>query len=124
MITEYPTTAQSTTPIRRMHPLPVRIMHWLNAIAMIILILSGWQIYNDEVPFGWLHFPTWITLGAGAEGALQWHFFAMWILGANAIAYAVYGLRQGRFRRLLFPIRFWDVVAEVRNALRLKLRHD
>ena len=124
MTTEGSKITRTNTRTQRMHPVPVRIMHWINAFAMIILILSGWQIYNDEVLLGWLHFPSWITLGAGAEGALQWHFFAMWILGANAVAYAIYGLRQGRFRRLLFPIRLGEVIAEAQNALRLKLRHD
>lgn len=108
----------------QLHPLPLRIMHWVNAVAMIVLIMSGWQIYNDEVLFGWLHFPSWMTMGAGAEGALQWHFFAMWILAFNGIAYAVYGIRTRRFRRMLFPIRISDVIAEIRNALKLKLRHD
>ena len=36
---------QSTRPaelhVRRLHPLPVRIMHWVNAIAMLIMISSG-----------------------------------------------------------------------------------
>ena len=69
--------------LRRLHPLAVRIMHWINAVAMIIMIGSGWKIYNDEVLFGWLHFPDWITIGGEAQGALQWHFFAMWILTLN-----------------------------------------
>ena len=56
---------------RSLHPLPLRIMHWVNAVAMIVMIASGWKIYNDEVLFGWLHFPDWITIGGGAEGALQ-----------------------------------------------------
>jgi thiosulfate reductase cytochrome b subunit len=99
-------------------------MHWINAVAMLILIASGWTIYNDEVLFGWLHFPTWMTLGAGPEGALQWHFLAMWILAANGIAYLVYGLATGRFRRMLLPIRFREVFAEVRSALALRLSHE
>jgi thiosulfate reductase cytochrome b subunit len=99
-------------------------MHWTNAIAMIIMIGSGWKIYNDEVLFGWLHFPNWMTIGGGAEGALQWHFFAMWLLAINGIAYVVYGLRTGRFRRMLLPIRVPEVLLEIRKALRLDLKHD
>ena len=57
----------------RLHPLALRIMHWTNALAMIIMIGSGWKIYNDEVLFGWLHFPDEITIGGEAQGALQWH---------------------------------------------------
>jgi len=94
-------------------------MHWTNAVAMIIMIGSGWAIYNDEVIFGWLHFPGWMTLGAGPEGALQWHFLAMWILALNGIVYLSYGLATGRFRRMLLPIRIGEVIAEVRAAAAL-----
>ena len=109
---------------RPLHPLPIRIMHWTNAVAMITLIMSGWAIYNDEVIFGWLHFPNWMTIGNGPEGALQWHFLAMWILVANGIAYLAYGLSTGRFRRMLLPIRVSEIIAEVRSVLALKLAHD
>ena len=109
---------------RSLHPLPLRIMHWINAVAMIIMIASGWKIYNDEVLFGWLHFPDWITIGGGAEGALQWHFLAMWILVLNGFAYLAYGLKTGRFQRMLLPIRFHEVLLEIRKALRLDLEHD
>lgn len=111
-------------PTRALHPLPLRIMHWTNAVAMILMIGSGWQIYNDEVLFGWLHFSSWITIGVGAEGALQWHFFAMWILVINGLAYVAYGLATGRFRRMLLPIRAREVLLEILKALRLDLRHD
>ena len=77
---------------RKLHPLPLRIMHWINALAIIIMIGSGWKIYNDEVLFGWLHFPDWITIGGEAQGALQWHFFAMWILMINGLFYLGYGI--------------------------------
>lgn len=109
---------------RPLHPLPLRIMHWTNAVAMIIMIGSGWKIYNDEVLFGWLHFPEWITIGGGPEGALQWHFFAMWVLGINGLAYVAYGFATGRFRRMLLPIRIGELLHEIRKALRLDLQHD
>lgn len=113
-----------TSPKRVLHPLPIRVMHWINALMMLILILSGWGIYNDEVIFGSLHFPSWITLGDGAEGFLQWHFFAMWGLAANGIAYLTYGFRTGRFRRMLLPISVPEIIAEIRAVLALKLAHD
>jgi thiosulfate reductase cytochrome b subunit len=115
-------TSKARRPAR-LHPLALRVMHWINALAMIVMILSGWAIYNDEVIFGWLHFPNWMTLGDGPEGALQWHFLAMWILVVNGIAYLVYGLATGRFRRTLLPIRVREVVAEIRAALALRLSH-
>jgi thiosulfate reductase cytochrome b subunit len=108
----------------RLHPLPLRIMHWINALAMIIMIGSGWKIYNDEVLFGWLHFPDSITIGGEAQGALQWHFLGMWMLVLNGLAYLTYGVASGRFYRMLFPIYPREVLAEIGNALRFRLKHD
>jgi thiosulfate reductase cytochrome b subunit len=112
------------TQTKRLHPLALRIMHWTNALAMIIMIASGWKIYNDEVLFGWLHFPDWITIGGEAQGALQWHFFAMWILMINGVSYLIYGFVTGRFRRMLVPIRISEILSNIRDALRFKLSHD
>ena len=109
---------------RRLHPLPVRIMHWINAIAMLIMISSGWKIYNDDVIFGWLHFPESLTLGHWAQHGLQWHFFGMWIVALNGLAYVTYGLATRRFRRMLLPIRLQDLLAAINDALRLRLAHD
>ena len=108
----------------RLHPLGLRIMHWVNALAMIIMIASGWEIYNDSVILGWLRFPQWMTIGDGPEGALQWHFAAMWLLMINGLCYLVYGLAKGRFRRKLLPVSPSDVIATIQDALRFKLGHD
>lgn len=113
-----------STRRHRLHPGGLRVMHWLNALAMILLIMSGWKIYNDEVLFGWLHFPEALTLGVWAQHGLQWHFFAMWILMVNGLIYLAYGFASGRFRRKLVPIRPAEVVAEMRKALSFKLAHD
>jgi len=117
-------SARSARDCQPLHPLAIRIMHWTNAVAMLLMIMSGWAIYNDEVIFGWLHFANWITIGNGPEGALQWHFLAMWILVANGIAYIAYGLSTGRFRRMLLPIRLAEIISEIRSVLALKLAHD
>lgn len=109
---------------RKLHPAAVRTMHWINAIAMIVLIGSGWKIYNDEVLFGWLHFPDWIVVGIDAQHGLQWHFAAMWVLMLNGVCYLSYGFYTGRFRRKLLPIWPSEVIAAVRDALRFKLAHD
>jgi thiosulfate reductase cytochrome b subunit len=119
------TRAISTTPgVRWLHPLPIRIMHWTNAVAMILMIGSGWKIYNDEVIFGWLHFPDALTIGHWAQHGLQVHFFGMWILAINGIAYFTYCLVTGRFYRMLLPIRWSELVTTVKDALRLRLSHD
>jgi thiosulfate reductase cytochrome b subunit len=108
----------------RLHPLPVRLMHWTNAIAIIIMIGSGWKIYNDDVIFGWLHFPDSLVIGKWAQYGLQWHFFGMWIFVINGLAYLTYGVATGRFRRKLFPISLRDSIATAADALRLRLRHE
>ena len=108
----------------RLHPVPLRIMHWVNAFAIVVMIGSGWKIYNDEALFGWLHFPEWITIGGEAQGALQWHFAAMWILMLNGLCYLVYGFTTGRFKHKLLPIRLREIVSNVRDALRFRLAHD
>ena len=109
---------------RHLHPLPVRIMHWTNAVAIFIMIGSGWKIYNDDVIFGWLHFPDFIVIGKWAQYGLQWHFFGMWIFVLNGLAYLTYGIATGRFRRKLFPISVREILATVGDALRFKLAHD
>jgi thiosulfate reductase cytochrome b subunit len=109
---------------QRLHPLPIRIMHWTNVIAMFIMITSGWKIYNDDVLFGWLRFPDAITPGPWAQHGLQWHFFGMWILVLNGLTYVTYGFATGRLRRMLLPIRVRDLIANIRDALRFHLAHD
>jgi thiosulfate reductase cytochrome b subunit len=119
-----PDTYQTKVQGRRLHPLAVRIFHWINALAIIVMIGSGWKIYNDEVLFGWLHFPEWMTIGGEAQGALQWHFAAMWILMFNGLLYMFYGTVSGRFWRKLLPIWPRELIATIRDALRFKLGHD
>ncbi len=108
----------------RLHPLPVRIMHWLNAIAMLIMIASGFGIYNDEVIWGAWTFPHALTLGSWAPIHLQWHFLGMWLLVLNGLAYVTYGLVTGRFRRKLLPIRVRELFSVIRETLRFHLGHD
>jgi thiosulfate reductase cytochrome b subunit len=115
---------KSTSHERRLHPLPVRIMHWINAIAIFIMIGSGWKIYNDDAILGWLHFPDSIVIGKWAQYGLQWHFFGMWIFVLNGLAYLTYGIATGRFRQKLFPISISEIVATIKDALRFRLAHD
>jgi thiosulfate reductase cytochrome b subunit len=109
--------------LRKLHPLPLRVMHWINAVTMIVMIMSGWKIYDDEVIFGFLHFPDSIVLGKWAQHGLQWHFFGMWVLVLNGIAYLAYGFVTGRFRRMLLPIRPGEVIREAIGALTFRLKH-
>jgi thiosulfate reductase cytochrome b subunit len=109
---------------RRLHPLPLRIMHWINAVAIFIMIGSGWKIYNDDVLFSFLRFPDSIVIGKWAQYGLQWHFFGMWIFVLNGIAYLCYGIISGRFRQKLFPISVREVLVTVGEVLRFRLQHD
>jgi thiosulfate reductase cytochrome b subunit len=105
------------------HPLIVRATHWINAIAVVIMILSGWQIYNASPLFAF-SFPAWMTLGGWLGGAILWHFAAMWLLMANGAIYLAYGVVSGRIRTRFFPIRPREVLQDLAEALKGKLAHD
>src|SRR5262249_56497928 len=96
-------------------PVWVRVMHWTNAVAMILMIMSGWQIYNASPLFDF-RFSHSVTLGGWLGGALLWHFAAMWLLMVNGLAYLVTGFATGRFRRKLLPITPRGVVSDVKAA--------
>src|SRR6478736_4266986 len=105
------------------HPVWVRVTHWINVVAMVIMIMSGWEIYNASPLFPFV-FPRGITLGGWLAGALLWHFAAMWLLAVNGLVYLVLGVLTGRFRRKLVPIRPSEVLSDARAALTGKLNHD
>ncbi len=108
---------------RIIHPRWVRITHWINAVAIVVMILSGWRIYNASPLFPF-NFPDSITIGGWLAGALLWHFAAMWVLVINGIVYVTLGIVTGRFRRKLLPIYPSEVVATVKSALSGRLSHD
>lgn len=104
-------------------PAWVRIAHWINAVAMILMIMSGWQIYNASPLFGFT-FSSSITLGGWLGGALLWHFAAMWLLMVNGLVYLALGFATGRFRKKLLPITPEGVISDAKAALSGKLSHD
>jgi len=106
-----------------LHPLAVRIAHWVNALAILLMVLSGWRIYNADPLFGFT-FPKDWTLGGWLAGALQWHFAAMWLLFANGVAYLAYGILSGHFRRKFLPFSPRAALRDALDALRLRLKHD
>ncbi len=109
---------------RRLHPVPVRIMHWANAAAMLVMITSGWGIYDDDVVVRGLHVPQALRLGEWAAPSLNWHFSGMWLLVLNGLAYLGYGLVTGRLRERLLPIRVSDLLRTVRDTLHLRIAHE
>jgi thiosulfate reductase cytochrome b subunit len=110
-------------PAKVIQPAWVRVMHWINALAMILMIMSGWQIYNASPLFDF-RFAKAITLGGWLGGALLWHFAAMWLLMINGLAYLITGFAAGRFRKKLLPITPAGVLTDLKAALTFKLAHD
>jgi len=104
------------------HPAWLRAAHWLNAVAVVILAMSGWRIYN-AAPFFDFKFAKAITLGGWLGGAIQWHFAAMWLLAANGLVYLILNLATGRLRAKFFPLTPRAVVADLVAALRGRLSH-
>lgn len=105
------------------HPIWLRVTHWLNALAVIIMILSGWRIYNASPIFPF-RIPSEWTLGGWLGGALQWHFAAMWLLFFNGLVYLLLNAGSGRLWKKFLPLRPAEVVQDFVKALRGKLQHD
>lgn len=116
--------AAATPPARPIHPLWVRASHWLNALAAILMVLSGWRIYDASPIYPPFTFPHGITIGGWLGGALQWHFAAMWVLVFNGIVYLVLNLVTGRLFRKFFPLAPVAVLRDLMRALAGKLHHD
>ena len=106
----------------RIHPGWLRLTHWLNALAVVLLVMSGWRIYNASPLFDF-RFPNEITLGGWLGGALQWHFAAMWLLGINGIVYVLCNVASGRLQRKFFPLTPRAIFADFLAALRGRLSH-
>jgi thiosulfate reductase cytochrome b subunit len=114
---------QAQSAPEMIHPRWVRITHWINAVAMVAMIGSGWQVYNASPLFAFT-FPPGVTIGGWLAGGLLWHFAAMWLLAANGLVYVILGVATGRFRRKLLPIRPADFIADLRAAFAGRLAHD
>ncbi len=110
-------------PTVLVHPLIVRIAHWINVLAVLMMITSGWQIYNASPLFDFV-FPDSVTLGGWLAAGIQWHFAAMWLLVVNGVVYVTYGMVSGHFRRKLLPISPRAVLHDVGQALRGRLAHQ
>ena len=116
---------RSAAPLaRRLHPIPIRIMHWLNAVAVLVMITSGWGIYNDDVIIHGLRFSGFWRLGEWAAWSLNWHLAGMWFFGVNGLVYLTYGLATGRLRERLLPIRPRDLATTVVETLHFKIAHE
>ncbi|CAB3762334.1 cytochrome B561 [Burkholderia sp. MSh2] len=116
--------AAATPPARPIHPPWVRASHWLNALAAILMALSGWRIYDASPLYPPFAFPPGLTLGGWLGGALQWHFAAMWLLVGNGVFYLAMSIATGRFARKMLPVTPASVWRDLRAALGGRLSHD
>ncbi len=107
------------------HRLSVRIFHWLNALAMLIMIPSGWQIYNATSFWNEdYQFPDAITLGGWLGGGIRWHLAGMWLLVINLSIYLIIGILNGHFKRRFFPWSPSGVIGDITKAVQFKLPHN
>jgi thiosulfate reductase cytochrome b subunit len=109
--------------IQIVQPLWLRLTHWFNVLAVVVMVLSGWRIYNASPLFDWV-FPREATLGGWLGGALQWHFAAMWLLGFNGLAYLALNLITGRGRQRFWPLSARAVLGDAWSALHGRLNHE
>jgi thiosulfate reductase cytochrome b subunit len=117
------------------HPLSRRILHWIMALSILIMIGSGWRIYNASPIFDFIVFPEWMTLGGdvqaqlarhgdpGVASAIAWHFAAMWTLAVSYLLFLSWGLVTGHFRRDFLPVGAQSVWRDFVAALTFKLKH-
>ena len=128
------------------HSLATRILHWVNALCVFLVLMSGLQILNAHPRLYWGQygantdqafiqfplgpggkaFPPWITIPGWQDLASgrRWHFFFAWILVGNSILYLLVSFTRGHVRRDLLPARAElsgrHIARELWNHLRLK----
>ncbi|WP_434642195.1 cytochrome b/b6 domain-containing protein [Klebsiella sp. I138] len=110
------------TPVT-IHPLWLRVSHWLNAFSILIMVTSGWRIYNASPLFNF-DIPDVLTLGGWLGGALQWHFTGMWLFGINGVFYLLMNICSGRLKRKFWPLSARGLIDDFISALRGRLTHD
>jgi Ni/Fe-hydrogenase b-type cytochrome subunit len=91
------------------HPLIVRLCHWVNAVALFVLVGSGLQIFRAFPSFGakipekiLINWPQSLAIGGWLGGALQWHLTFMWIYIGSGLVYLGYQIFSGNYRQVLF----------------------
>jgi thiosulfate reductase cytochrome b subunit len=116
------------------HALLLRIAHWTQALAIVIMLGSGWRIYN-QVPILPFRFPVELTLGGsikqtlthnndpGVANAIAWHLAGMWLLLFGFLLFALYGVLTGHFRRHYWPVGPKSFLRDFVAAATFKLPH-
>jgi len=120
--------------MKRHHAI-VRITHWVNAIALTIMVASGLRIFNAYpsfarkgetfccYPFAGKPIPANLTFGGWLAGARNWHFAMMWVLVINGLVYLAFIYLHGEWRDLV-PRR--GIARDIREMLKfyLTIRKD
>ena len=90
------------------HPFIVRFCHWLNAVALFVMVGSGLQIFRAFPSFGakipqkdLLNWPKAFAIGGWLGGALQWHLTFMWIYIGTGLLYLAYQIFSGNYKHCL-----------------------
>lgn len=78
---------------RSIQSLPAKIFHWVSIVSLMVMLMSGLQIYNANPVFGgragW-HIPPVFLLGGWLAGGRHWHFAAMWVFSLNLLWYGIF----------------------------------
>ncbi len=106
------------------HPFIIRATHWINFIALGIMVMSGLRIYNASPLFDF-RFPSAVTLGGWLAGARQWHFFAMWLFFINGTVWFLYNIfsKHGRQTTLLAKQDIGGIFPMIKYYLRINKEH-
>lgn len=125
------------------HRLATRLWHWVNAVAVVILIGSGlmilnahprlyWGRYGANFDHAWLtfdRFPGWVTIPQNYNLALarNWHLSFALVLGFGLLAYMVASLLNRHFQRDLRirrrELSWAHLIADIRAHLAFRF-HD
>jgi thiosulfate reductase cytochrome b subunit len=127
--------------LQQRHPLTVRVTHWVNVVAVFVLLMSGLQIFNAHPALYWGEssytgappllalepFPGWLTLPGSQWLAMgrRWHLFFAWVLVVNGAVYLAYAIASGHVARDLVPTRteLSSIGRSVADHLRLRHPH-
>jgi len=124
------------------HRLPTRLWHWVNALTVFIMLMSGLMIFNAHPHLYWgqyganfdhpwlsFHgrpFPGWATIPStyNLAAARRWHLAFAWLLSVGLILFLVTSLINRHAQRDLAPsageVRPSHIWHDVREHARLR----
>lgn len=106
------------------HPLIIRLTHWLNVVALGIMVMSGLRIYNASTLWNF-RIPDYLTLGGWLAGARMWHFFGMWLFFINGTVWILFNLfsKHGWRTTILSRSDLPGIIPMIQYYLRLRKQH-